>query len=217
MARVGVILSGCGKLDGSEIHEATLTLLHLAELGLQYECIAPYEDLVVEMDHGTMKPTGARLNAAREASRIARSKVRDIREVKASDYDALIFPGGLGAAKNLCDWYEKGAACKVHPQVERIINEYYTAKKPLGFICIAPVLAGAVLGRYGVELTVGSDKGTASQLESLGVKHFNHAVDEAHIDRKNRIVSTPAYMVGPGIADISKGIRKLVEAIRDML
>jgi len=127
MARVGVILSGCGKLDGSEIHEATLTLLHLAELGLSYECIAPYEDLVVEMDHCTMTPTGARRNAAREASRIARTKVRDICEVRTGDYDALIFPGGLGAAKNLCNWFEKGPECKVHNEVERLIEEYHAA------------------------------------------------------------------------------------------
>ncbi len=216
MSKIGVVLSGCGVFDGSEIHEATLTLLYLDKLGLKYECIAIDEELIEEVDHTSMNPTGKKRNLRKESARIARGNPRDICEVTAKDYDGIIFPGGRGAAKNLCDWEPNGPACTVHPQIQRLIEEYHAAGKPQGFICIAPVLAGKVLGKHGVEITIGTDANVAAALESCGAKHISHAVDEIHLDAKHKVVTTPAYMLGPTISHIAKGIEKLVSAIKEM-
>ncbi|RJO64120.1 MAG: isoprenoid biosynthesis protein ElbB [Myxococcales bacterium] len=213
MSRIGVVLSGCGFMDGAEIHEATLTLLYLDTLGEEIVCMAPDASVIDTVDHARRKPGGEKRNVLAESARIARGAIRDIAGVKAEELDALVFPGGFGAAKNLCDWATKGPDCTVNKDVERLIKELYKQKKPLGFICIAPVLAAKVLGSQGISLTIGNDAATARGIEQTGAKHKNCAVDETCVDSTHRLVSTPAYMLGPSIAPVSKGIQKLVNQI----
>ena len=212
MATIGVMLSGCGVMDGSEIHEATLTLYFLAKAGAKVVCLAPETDFEA-VDHATKTPSGKRRNVRVEAARIARGPVADAAAVSAADLDGLILPGGLGAAKNLCDFAEKGAKGTVFPSVAALIRTMHAAGKPIGAICIAPAVLALALGEFAPELTIGDDPGTAQALEAAGAKHVVRGVDAIQVDARNNLVTTPAYMLGPGIADIAKGIEKLVDAV----
>jgi enhancing lycopene biosynthesis protein 2 len=214
MPKVGVLLSGCGVYDGAEIHESVLTLLALDRAKATIVCCAPNMDFA-EVDHLTKKPTGAKRNVLREAARIARGEIRDVATVKAADLDALILPGGFGAAKNLCTFADQGVECTVHPEVERLVGDCLTQHKPVGAICIAPALLARIAGKRGVKarLTIGNDPGTAKAIVALGCTHENQPVTEITVDTDHKIVTTPAYMLGPGPAAVYEGIRKLVDKI----
>lgn len=214
--KIGVVLSGCGVFDGSEIHEAVLTLLAVDRNGAEALCMAPNMELA-EIDHLAGQPTGARRNVLVESARIARGKIRDIAMVKADELDAIIFPGGFGAAKNLCDFAQKGADASIQPDVARLLKEMAAAKKPIGAICIAPALIAAVLGKeYAPEVTIGNDAGTAAAINATGSKHLDCPVRELVIDSKNRIVSTPAYMLAECISEAADGIEKAVKTVIEM-
>ena len=213
MPRVGVVLSGCGFLDGAEIHEATLTLLHLDAAGAAIRCMAPATAEFEVVDHCRREPAGERRGVLAEAGRIARGEIVPLAGVDAGSLDAAIFPGGFGAARNLCDWAVKGPECDVDADVRRLITALYAAGKPMGFICIAPVLAARVLGGHGVTITIGNDRATAAGIEATGARHRDCPVDEAVVDAEHRIVSTPAYMLGPSISHIDKGIGRLVAEV----
>jgi enhancing lycopene biosynthesis protein 2 len=215
--RVGVILSGSGFLDGAEIHEATLTLLFLDRRGAKVTAMAPDVAQLHVVDHVKGEPApGEGRNVLVEAARITRGAIADVKKVKASDLDALILPGGFGAAKNLCTFATEGVKLRVNPDVERLVRDMADAGKPLGFICIAPVIAAKVLGSRKVKLTIGNDPGTAAAIQALGAIHVDAPVDQIVVDEKNKVVSTPAYMLGPSIAAVSTGIEKLVGAVLEM-
>ncbi len=215
MKKIGVVLAGCGHQDGAEIHEATLTLLFLDQAGVEWTAFAPNQNQHHVLNHGSGKEMAESRNVLVESARIARGKIQDLTEAKAEDLDAVIFPGGFGAAKNLIDWAFKGPESTVHPEVERLITQMHKAGKPQGFICIAPVIAARVMANLGVnaQLTIGTDQGTSEAIESLGHTAKACAVDEIWTDETNKLVSTAAYMLGPGIADIAKGIEKLVRQV----
>jgi enhancing lycopene biosynthesis protein 2 len=217
MKKIGVVLSGCGVRDGSEIHEAVLSLLAIDRHGAEAVCMAPDADFP-ETDHLTMQETGTARNALREAARIARGNIRDIKDVTAADLDAVVFPGGFGAAKNLCDFAMKGAGASAHPEVARLLREMFLAGKPIGAICIAPVLIATVLGKEVTPtLTIGTDSGTAAEIEKTGARHQDCPVTDLVIDRKNKIVSTPAYMLATRISEVCEGIDKCVKAVIELI
>ncbi|MBL0717493.1 MAG: isoprenoid biosynthesis glyoxalase ElbB [Desulfosarcina sp.] len=214
--KVGLLLSGCGVFDGSEIHEAVLSLLYLDKAGAEIVCMAPDMDFPV-VNHITQEETtGEKRNVLVEAARIARGEIKNLKDVQASDLDALIVPGGLGAAKNLSDFVVKGPDAVVLPEVKRILQDMVSAGKPVGAICIAPATLTKALADKKPEVTIGNDVNTASALEAMGAKHFDCSVDMIHVDEKNRLVTTPAYMLGPGIKDVASGIEKLVNKIVSM-
>jgi enhancing lycopene biosynthesis protein 2 len=215
--RVGVVLSGSGYLDGAEIQEATLTLLFLDRRGAKVTAMAPNVRQMHVVDHVKGEPaSGESRNVLAEAARITRGAISDVKSVKASDLDALILPGGYGAAKNLCTFATEGVKLSVDPDVERLVRDMASAGKPLGFICIAPVIAAKVLGAKKVKLTIGNDPATAAAVNALGAIHVDSPVDQIVVDEKNRVVSTPAYMLGPTIAPVAAGIERLVGAVLEM-
>ncbi len=217
--KIGVVLSGCGVYDGSEIHEAVITLLAIDRAGAEAVCMAPDIEQMHVMNHLTGEPTqGEKRNVLVESARIARGKIRNIKEVKAAELDALIFPGGFGAAKNLCDFAVKGPACDIHPEVARLVREVVQAKKPLGAVCIAPALVSKVLGDDNLthKLTIGTDQDTAKALEAMGSTHEACPVREFVVDRQNKLVSTPAYMLAGRIREAADGIEKTVKALLEM-
>jgi enhancing lycopene biosynthesis protein 2 len=215
--RVGVILAGSGYLDGAEIQEATLTLLFLDRKGAQVTAMAPDVAQMHVVDHVKGEPSAAETrNVLAEAARITRGNIQDVREVKAADLDALILPGGYGAAKNLCTFATEGVKLQVNPDVERLVREMASAGKPLGFVCISPVIAAKVLGAKKVKLTIGNDPATAAAVNALGAVHVDAPVDQIVVDERNKVVSTPAYMLGPTIAPVAAGIEKLVAAVLEM-
>jgi enhancing lycopene biosynthesis protein 2 len=214
-ATVGVLLSGCGVFDGTEIHEAVLTLLFLDRAGATIRCMAPDTAQMHVINHLTQEATDERRNVLVESARIARGAIQDVAAVKAADLDALIIPGGFGAAKNLSDFAVKGPAAEVHPEVQRLLHEMVAAGKPIGAICIAPATLTRALADRHPEVTIGSD--AAGAIESMGGRHHTCTVDMIQVDERNRLMTTPAYMLGPGIKDVATGIEKLVARIMAMI
>jgi enhancing lycopene biosynthesis protein 2 len=215
--RVGVVLSGCGFLDGAEIHEATCTLLSLDRRGAKLVAMAPDTEQMHVVDHVRSAPAeGQRRRVLEEAARIVRGQIVGLSQVSAKDLDALVFPGGYGVAKNLCSFATEGRNMRVLPDVERLARDVRAAGKPAGYICIAPVIAARLFGAEGVKLTIGNDRETAAALESWGARHVDCKVEEIAVDERLKIVSTPAYMLGPWIAPVATGIDKLVSAVLEM-
>ena len=215
--KIGVVLSGCGVMDGSEIHEAVLTLVAIDRAGAEAVCMAPNIRQRHVINHLTGEESkGEVRNVLVESARIARGKIRDIAGVKAAEIDALIFPGGFGAAKNLSDYAFKGPECSVNSEVARLATEVHEARKPIGVICIAPVIAAKVLGKEHPQITIGTDKNTAKDIEKMGAKHLSCPVQEIVVDEEQKIVSTPAYMLAQSITEAAEGIEKLVAAVVDL-
>jgi enhancing lycopene biosynthesis protein 2 len=214
--KIGVILSGCGVYDGSEIHEAVITLLAIDRNGAEAVCLAPNIAQMHVVNHLTGEvAAGESRNVLVESARIARGKVRDLATAKVAELDALILPGGFGAAKNLCDFAVKGGDCSVNPEVARLIREMVAAKKPVAAVCIAPAILSKVLGadRLPHQLTIGTDAGTAAALTGMGSQHVACPAREFVVDKANKIVSSPAYMLAGGIAEAAEGIEKCVKAL----
>ncbi|MFI4896638.1 MAG: isoprenoid biosynthesis glyoxalase ElbB [Phycisphaerales bacterium JB059] len=217
MAKFGVILSGCGVFDGAEIQEAVACLHAIDKRGDTYACLAPDREFDT-VDHLTQKPTGERRSVLREAARIARGEITSLKDVKGSDYDAIVLPGGFGAAKNLCTFAVDGPSCSVDPDVARVLKEAHGAGRPIGFACIAPAVGAAVFGKeLHPHLTIGTDEGTAGGLEQLGAVHEPREPTGVVIDEANRIVSTPCYMSASRVSEVFEGCDKMVGAIKDML
>ncbi len=214
--RIGVLLSGCGVYDGAEIHEAVLTLLALDRAGATIVCTAPDVGQMHVVNHLTGEVTAETRNVLVESARIARGAIRDLKGLTAADLDGLIIPGGFGAAKNLSDFAVRGPEGGVNPEVARILEEMTAAGKPVGAICIAPAVLALALGKRAPEVTIGSDAETAAAIERMGGRHRACTVDMIHVDPANRVVTTPAYMLGPGIKDVAVGIEKLVAEVMAM-
>lgn len=214
--RIGILLAGCGVFDGSEIHEAVLTLLFLDRAGAQVTCMAPDMDQFHVIDHTDQSTVDQRRNVLVESARIARGDVIDLKKAITGDIDALIIPGGFGAAKNLSGFAVKGPDAEVHPEVQRILTEMVEAGKPIGALCIAPATVARALASRHPEVTIGTDTGTAAAIERMGATHRDCAVDDICIDQRNKIVTTPAYMLGPGIKDIATGIEKLIHKVLEL-
>jgi enhancing lycopene biosynthesis protein 2 len=214
--RIGVILSGCGVYDGSEIHEAVITLLAIDRAGAEAVCMAPDIPQMHVINHLAGEPAeGESRNVLVESARIARGNIKDIATVKAAEIDALILPGGFGAAKNLCDFAVKGPDCVANTEVARLIKEMYAAQKPIAAVCIAPAVLARVLGNPSVvpQLTIGNDAGTAEALQKMGTEHVQCPVREFVVDRKHKLVSSPAYMLAGRISEAAEGIEKTVQTV----
>lgn len=211
---IGVILAGAGYLDGAEIQEAVCALLALDEAGAEVRIFAPDMNLV-EVDHLTQEPTGKERNVLHEAARIARSNVADLSSVTGTDVDGWVIPGGFGAAKNLCDFAVKGSSASAHREVARVLREAWAAHLPVGACCIAPAVLATVARGSGKQLTItiGNDEGTAKAINAMGAKHVNCPVDDCVVDAEHKVCTAPAYMYDAKIADVAKGIRKMVQQI----
>lgn len=221
MTKAAVVLSGCGVFDGSEIHEAVSVLIHLSSRGAQVQCFAPDRPQMHVINHATGQPaSGETRNVLTESARIARGDIKPLTELHAADFDCVIFPGGFGAAKNLCDFATKGAAMTVEPDVARIITEFHAAKKPVGMCCIAPVIGAKVLGTNaggpGATVTIGDDKDAAAAISSWGSSNAVQPVTNAQIDERNRLITAPAYMYGQApVHEVFEGIGKMIEGVLD--
>lgn len=213
--RVAVVLSGCGVYDGSEIHEAVAVLYHLSRLGATARCFAPDKDQMHVVNHLTGEPAqGERRNVLVESARIARGDVQPLAALRVDEFDAVILPGGFGAAKNLCDFATKGGEMSVDPQIERVLRDFHHAGKPIGACCIAPVIPARVFGKSAVGVTIGSDPQTARAIESWGARHIERPVTAAATDAENRVVTAPAYMYGDApIRHVFEGIGEMVEGV----
>jgi len=216
MAKIGVLLSGCGVYDGSEIHEAVLTLLTLDRAGAEVICMAPDMEQLDVINHLSGRPMQEKRNVLVESARIARGNIRDVGDVQATDIDGLILPGGLGATKNLSNFALERDNAEVRPDVKRLLVEMVQAGKPIGAICIAPATLTRALSGHSPEVTIGNDLATAEAIKAMGGKHHPASVEDIYVDLRNKLVTTPAYMLGPGIRDVAAGIEKLVLKVLEL-
>lgn len=216
MPNVAVILSGCGHLDGAEIRESVLTLLYLDEAKASVQCFAPDTSQHDVINHVTGAPMAETRNVLVESARIARGNIKPLSELKVKDFDALILPGGFGAAKNLSDFATKGPGCQVRGDVKDAITAFHQQGKPIGAICIAPAVLAAVLKDTKPLLTIGEDAGVANILTQWGAKHENAPSESCVIDTQNRLATCSAYMRNDSLSVIAKGIEKTVKAVLDM-
>lgn len=216
--RIGVVLCGSGHRDGSEIHEATLTLLAIARAGAKALCFSPSGPQRFVRDHLTGRETAERREMMAESARIARGEVQDLARAKAAELDGMIIPGGQGAALNLSTFLTDGPSCTVHPELARLVREMHEACKPIGAICIAPATLGRALQMAGLSatMTIGSDAAVARQIEEMGHRHEPCQPTSCVVDREQRIVTTPAYMTAASIGEAWEGIEKLVGALLDL-
>ncbi len=215
MKKFAVILSGSGVYDGSEIHEATLTMLAIMKNGAGYEIFAPNIPQHHVINHLTGEEMDETRNVLVESARIARGKIKDLKAYDPADFDALIMPGGFGAAKNLSDFAFKGAGCEVNPDVEKAVAATHKAGKPIGALCIAPVILAKVIQRS--RLTIGDDEGTASAVEQLGATHEKTTHGEVVYDAANNLFTTPCYMLDANIVQIDEGASNVVKAMLEKM
>jgi enhancing lycopene biosynthesis protein 2 len=219
MTQAAVVLSGCGVFDGSEIHESVSVLIHLSRLGVSASCFAPDRPQMHVVNHLTGKPAdGESRNVLIESARIARGSIRPLTELHARDFDCVVFPGGFGAAKNLCDFAVRGDAMNVDPDVVRVVKDFHAAGKPVGMCCIAPVIAARVLGTKaggpGATVTIGDDAQTAAAIGAWGSTNAVQPVTGAQVDEGNKLVTAPAYMYGDApVHEVFEGIGKMVEGV----
>tara|TARA_Y100001934_G_scaffold32169_1_gene35984 strand:- start:1170 stop:1823 length:654 start_codon:yes stop_codon:yes gene_type:complete len=216
MSKIGIVLSGCGVNDGSEIHEAVITMLELDKAGADMLLMAPNIDQLHVINHATGEEMDDSRNVLVESARISRGDIEDIAVVTSENVDALIFPGGFGVAKNLSDYAMAGVECSVNPDVLRLSREVHNEGKPIGAICIAPAIMATILSGE-TELTVGFDEQTASDIDAMGAKYVLCPVDEIVVDKEKKVVSTPAYMEAKSIKEAALGIEKLVAEILNMI
>ncbi|XP_034417441.1 glutamine amidotransferase-like class 1 domain-containing protein 3A, mitochondrial [Cyclopterus lumpus] len=217
--RVAVVLAGCGVYDGSEIHEASAVLVHLSRGGASVNMFAPNIDQMHVVNHLKGEPSEEKRNVLVESARLARGNIQDLAHLSVKDHDAVIFPGGFGAAKNLCTWAVQGKDCSVNDDVKAALQAFHGEGKPIGLCCIAPVLAAKVFP--GCEVTVGIEKDdkypdtadTAAAISQLGCKHVSKGVGESHVDEKNKLVTTAAYMCNAPIHEVFDGIGAMVQDV----
>jgi enhancing lycopene biosynthesis protein 2 len=212
---IAVILSGCGYLDGSEIHEATLTLWAIHRHGADFQCYAPNIDQHHVVNHLTGEEMVGSRNTLIESARIARGKVIDLADFDPDKHDALVLPGGFGAAKNLSSFAFDGASCTVNKDVEKAIIAMTERKKPIGALCIAPAVLSRILP--GITVTIGQDKGTAEHIEKMGAHHTATTHGEIVIDKEHRIITTPCYMLDARVDQIGDGADKLIGAVLELI
>ena len=213
--KVAVILSGSGVYDGAEIHESVITLLRLDQRGAQVQCFAPNIAQLHVINHLTGEEMPETRNVLVESARIARGNIKDIREADVEDFDALIVPGGFGAAKTLSNFAVEGAGCTVQPEVLALAEAFAEAGKPVGLMCISPALAAKIYGP-GVICTIGNDADTATAMNKMGATHEDCAVSEIIEDKARKLVTTPAYMLAQNISEAASGINKLVDRVLEL-
>jgi enhancing lycopene biosynthesis protein 2 len=211
--RIGVVLSGCGVFDGSEIHEAVLTLYFLDCCGAEAVCMAPDIDQYHVVDHLAGQPVQESRRVLVESARIARGKICPLESVVAADLDGIILPGGFGAAKNLSDLALGGATTTVYPPLVQLLTTLHRERKPIGAICIAPAVVAQAFAGQGITLTIGNDAQTAEGIRQAGHAHQESRVDEIVVDETHRVITTSAYMCATGIREAASGIERLVSAV----
>ena len=211
MKKFAVVLSGSGVYDGAEIHEATLSLYAIAKQGASYDIFAPDVEQHHVINHLNGEEMSEKRNVLVEAARIARGNIKSLDKFDPADYDALLLPGGFGAAKNLSSFAFDGPDCKVQVDVENAVKGMHAAGKPIAALCIVPVLLAKVLGD--VKVTIGQDKGTAEAVQAMGANHGDTDHGEVLIDSENKLFTTPCYMLDANIVQIADGAENVVRAV----
>lgn len=213
MPKFAVVFSGCGRADGTEIHEVVTAMLAIDRAGCTYRCFAPDIEQSAVINNLTSQKTEEHRNVLVESARIARGNICPLSELNVQDFECILFPGGLGAITNWCDFAKSGISCTVESSVSYVLEKAYKEGLVIGAMCIAPVIVAKVLGKHGIRVTIGNDKTIAQTIEKTGAKHQNTPVDKACVDEENLIVTTPAYMLANSIKEVAEGAENMVKAM----
>jgi len=217
MAKVAVVLAGCGVYDGAEINEVVLTLLSLEQQGIAYQCFAPNIEQMHVINHLSGEVSeGESRNVLVEAARIARGNILDLSEANVDDYDGLVVPGGFGAAKNLSDFAVAGAGMNVQADFLKFSQAMYQSGKPVVLICIAPAMSAAICGE-GTQCTIGNDEETAAAITSMGAEHITCPVEECIVDKDKKLITSPAYMLAGSVNEAYQGISASIKELVNLL
>ncbi|NLA24235.1 MAG: isoprenoid biosynthesis glyoxalase ElbB [Bacteroidales bacterium] len=214
MQKVAVVLAGSGVYDGSEIHEAVLSLYALNKHGIEYDCFAPNINQHHVINHLNGEEMPETRNVLVESGRIARGNIKALNELNSKDYAAVVFPGGFGAAKNLSNYAFKGSDLEIIDEVEKTIKDFHSNKKPILALCIAPVLVAKAIG---AEVTIGSDQAGIENIQKMGGTHLIKKFDEVAVDAKNKVITTPCYMLASNIYETAQGIENAVIEMKKYL
>lgn len=225
--KIAVLLAGCGVYDGSEIHETTFALLALSQQGFETTCIAPNKNQHHVMNHLTGEEMNETRNVLVESARIARGLVKELSKVNAQDFDALVIPGGFGAAKNLNQWAIAGPDGDIVEEVKAFIVAFVKANKPVVGLCMGPTVIAKALQSENISatLTVGTSKkqspyditGIHEGMKSIGAHVQEKTIQEICVDEKNRIITAPCYMMEGSIVDVFDNIQLTIKALAHML
>lgn len=216
MKKLAVVLSGCGFKDGTEITESISSLIAISEFGAEYQCFAPHIDYEASA-HSDSPGTLTLRNTFEESARICRGQLKSLEDLNESQFDALIIPGGFGAALHLSNWAKEGAGAQVNAHLEKVIKDFHQSSKPIGAMCIAPTILAKVLGDETATVTIGNDQETALEIEKTGAHHESCDVTDYITDRENKLVTTPAYMYGDARPhDVFTGVRKMIKEVIEM-
>jgi len=215
MKKVAVVLSGCGVFDGSEIHEACAALLALHRAGAEAVICAPAGPQMHVVNHLAGEPAeGESRDILVESARLARGEIKPLAEIDVAGLDAVLLPGGFGAAKNLCTFAVDGENCTVNPEVESFLRKAHDQSKAIGAMCIAPVILARVFGAdLKPSLTIGNDPATAAKIILMGAHHIDCTAAETVVDESNNMVTTPAYMIAGNIGEVFDGAEAFVEKL----
>lgn len=215
MKKVAVILSGCGVFDGAEIQETVLSLLALEQNDAQWQCFAPDIDQHHVIDHRTGEPMNETRNVLTEASRIVRGEILPLTDLNVDDFDALLVPGGFGAAKNLSDFAYNGDPVQVHQDMFAVCQAFMRAEKPAGYMCIAPIMIPQIYPK-GVKGTIGNEPDIAGAFNRMGGEHIDCPVSDYVLDQRHHLLSTPAYMLATSVSDAASGINRMVKKLVEL-
>ena len=228
--KIGVLLSGCGVYDGSEIQEAVFTLLAIDENRAEAICFAPDEEQYHVVNHINGEEMKEKRNVLLESARIARGNIKSLSDVSINDFDALVIPGGFGAAKNLNQWAINGPDGDINNTVKELIIKVVKAGKPIVGLCMGPTVIAKALEGTGVQaiLTVGTIekkspydiKGISDGMNSIGAKAIMKTIDEIAVDETNKIITAPCYMMEASVSEVRNNIKlsidKLVEMVKSL-
>jgi len=214
MPRIAVLLSGCGNRDGSELHESVSAVIAIDMKGWDTVFTAPDIPQSKSISHLTGQPLPER-NALEESARIARGNIEPLGAGLLDSVDAIVIPGGQGASATLCDFSRRGASCEAHPDVAAFLKKAHEQGIPIAAMCIAPVLVARVLP--GISVTTGTDRSTAEKIRKMGCLHVNCSPEQTHVDRLNRIVTTPGYMNANGPYEVFRGALQMMDDLEDLI
>lgn len=214
--KIAIVLAGCGNKDGSEITEAVSLIIALSQLGAKLTFFAPNREFTAK-NFLTSNPMPEKRNLMAEAARITRSEISPLEKLVTDDFDALALPGGYGAAIHLCSWANDGAKCTVDSILAERIKEFHTQSKPIGAVCIAPVILAKVLGAKKVSITLGESGDIIKEVEKTGAVHETCPVTDYITDRENKVITTPAYMFENAKPhEVFKGVSGLAKELMEM-
>jgi enhancing lycopene biosynthesis protein 2 len=210
--KFAVILSGCGQHDGSETHEVITTLLSIEQEGIEWYGFAPDRPQSRVINHITNEeePQESR-SILKESARLVRGRIKPLNEINMNEFDAIVFPGGFGAATNWCNWLTHGTDFSIEEDIRELVSQARTHHKPLGFICIAPVMIPKLCPD--ATLTIGNDEQIAEKIEEMGGTHVTCSAENIVIDQEHKIVTTPANMLAQNLVELHQGIHKLIKAL----